>query len=151
MGKKPSEEKIQEYDRTYRFCKLMMLLQQKLGESAGDDRAKIFVHGISDSWRNGNLTFSQAYSGMKMACRDLLEMTQDLSSMEIQLYDQAFKSQKVPTLTEMRVKHWNLVPKILAVPAYVGVDPMKVDKSERKIFRSSSTVISLSITSGSKR
>lgn len=48
-----------------------------------------------------------------MACRDVLEMTQDYDRSALELWDQLLSSQDAPTLSEMRARHWKLVAKIL--------------------------------------
>lgn len=113
MAKPPSDDKVREYDETRRFCRVVLYIQRKVAEHSGEVGAHLLPEDLPDFWREKKVPFGQALKSVLMLCRDLLEATQDYQGEELAVWDGALASQRAPTLSTMRVKHWKLVPKIV--------------------------------------
>ena len=113
MARPPSDDKIREYDETRRFCRVVLYFQRKAAEHAGEAGAHLLPDDLPDFWRDEKMPFGQARHAVLMLCRDLLEATQNYQREQLAVWDGALASQRAPTLSMMRIKHWKLVPKIV--------------------------------------
>ena len=111
MAKAPSEAKVREYDDTQRFCSAMLEVMRKVGEHDREPIADAMPERLPDYWREGQLSFPAALKSVNMACRDFLQATQDFAGKPLQDLDQLLASQDIPTITQMRKKHWKSAPK----------------------------------------
>lgn len=112
MAKPPSDAKVLEYDETRRFCRAVVIVLKAIADHTGE-QAVFPLEVADDLWREGKQSFSNASRAMTMLCRDFLEMTQDYEGEALAAWDQMLTEQSSPTLSVMRARHWNLVPKML--------------------------------------
>lgn len=106
MAKTPSEAKLREYDATQRFCSAMLEVMRKVGEHDEEPIANTMPERLPDYWREGQLSFAAALKSVQLACRDFLQATQDFTGDPLKDLDQLLASQDIPTISEMRAKHW---------------------------------------------
>jgi hypothetical protein len=106
MAKTPSDAKVREYDDTQRFCSAMLEVMRKVGEHDGVSIADTMPERLPDYWREGQLPFPAALKSANMTCRDFLQATRDFAGKPLQDLDQLLAGQDIPTITQMRAKHW---------------------------------------------
>lgn len=125
MARKPSAERLAEFQTYLRFFRAMWAFQEKLHPSPPELRARFglqdqesygdFVAGQADAAvTNGSLPFSAVLSGMKQGVADQLEMTRDLPQDTVKLADEFLMAAGAVSLTEMRHRVWRVIPKVLA-------------------------------------
>ena len=114
MPRKPNNHRIREYDENLKFFEVSRLINCCIAEYMGDEiKAKRCAAPITDFWREGHSPFAEAFNGAQVACRDVLEETHNLQIESLVHWDRLLQSQGAPTLSQMRLKHWDIVTKIL--------------------------------------
>jgi len=110
MSKSPSPERLAEYDQLYKFfCAMWSHLIERypsLAESTRLDDPRAV------KWA-GEPRFDEFFSGLRQGISDLLEMTKDLKKDEIFALDSRLNEAGLISLTEMRIKIWKTIPRIL--------------------------------------
>ena len=110
MSDQSKTDKEREYSELCAFV-LAMAAYRDETVSAPYEMAATLRESLS---RLASQSLSTRLSGMRMATRDMLEMTRDLSRAKTRAINRRLKKQSVVTLSDMRGRHWKLVPKILA-------------------------------------
>jgi len=121
MPRKPSPERLAEFQTYLGFFRAMWAFQEKLnpelrslsalsnGTSYGDLAAAQAQEAVS----KGTATFSALLSGMKQGVADELEMTRGLPQEVVKLADESLVAAGALSLTEMRSRVWRVIPKVL--------------------------------------
>jgi hypothetical protein len=121
MARKPSHERLAEFQTYLGFFRAMWAFQEKLnpelrshsalpnGTSYGDFAAAQAQEAVT----NGTAPFSALLTGMKQGVADQLEMTRDLPQDVAKLADGFLVAAGAVTLTEMRRRVWRVIPKVL--------------------------------------
>ncbi len=110
MSKRPSPEQIAEYDECQLF--INTLYRYLIVNSGDPEWEETIALPLPDPWRNGH-PFSQSFEGVKQAASDLLADTRDATGDELAKIDGFLSQSNSPTLSEMRRRIWQSLPKVL--------------------------------------
>jgi hypothetical protein len=137
MARKPSRERLAEFETYLGFFRAMWAFQEKLnpelrahsalpnGTSYGDFAAA----QAQEALRSGAIPLSALLSGMKQGVADQLEMTRDLPQRVVKLADEFLVAAGAVSLTEMRRRVWRVIPKVLARGRIRNIDEFYVVKN----------------------
>jgi hypothetical protein len=137
MARKPSAERLAEFQTYLGFFRALGAFQEKLYPelrrvSALPDGRSAIEAGAAwaeDAARNGTAPFSALLTGVKQAVGDQLEMTRELPQETVRLADEFLATTGALSLTEMRRRVWRVVPKVLERGAIRTIDEFYVVKN----------------------
>ena len=135
MPKRATPERIEEFKTLLSFVRALRRFLETLhpgmwkdtlpdGTSYFDRMTAIAERGLAEG-----VVPSNVMTGWRQAAADMLEMTRDLEPHAVKAADAFLVKADALSLTEMRVRIWNIVPKVLARGRIRNIDEFYVVKN----------------------